>query len=286
MTEIKGIDVSSWQNEIDWSKVKADGIDFAMIRVGTGTNQDKYFITNINSAIKNNINCGVYLYSYATTTDMAKKEAEFVLKCISPYKITFPVVYDIEDKVQHNLSNKQRTDLIEAFCSTIENGGYKAGIYTSLSWFNTMLDLSRIEKYEKWVAQWNAAKCSFAGEVSIWQNSSTGRVSGIKGNVDTNICYKDYLNINSNINKSYSNKVTPANTDMNIKRTGKKINLTKTPLFISSEVKAYSAIITGTYWIYDEKIINSRVRITDNEASVSKLPIEQNVIGFINISDA
>ncbi len=192
MTELKGIDVSSWDGNIDWFKVKQAGIQFAMIRVVSGTNVDKFFANNIIAATKNNIPCGVYVYSYATTPEMAKKEAELALHSISPYKITLPVVYDIEDKAQHNLTNAQRTNLIVAFCSAVQAVGYKAGVYSSLSWFNSMFDLKLIEGYEKWIAQWGVNKCSYSGQYSLWQTTDSGKVPGIQGNVDLNICYRDY----------------------------------------------------------------------------------------------
>ncbi len=295
MLELKGIDVSAWQGNIDWAKVKADGIQFAIIRVAAGTNIDRYFVNNIVSAIKNNISCGVYVYSYASTPEMAKEEAEVAIKAISPYQISYPVVFDIEDKVQHNLTNSQRTDIVEAFCSVVKAAGYKPGVYSSLSWFNTMFDLNRLKDYDKWVAQWGPSKCSFKGDnLALWQHSDSGSVSGIIGNVDLNICYKDYLNSET---KTPDAKPTPvpqnkkpvqsssAPNQTTIKA-GTKLSLNGVPLFSSATSKTPASVLKGTYWVYDDQVISSRVRITNKAENVGKLPASNYVTGYIKQSDA
>ena len=172
MAKTKGIDVSKWQGEIDWKKVKYSGIIFAIIRAAAGQKKDKKFISNIKNATKAGILCGVYLYSYATTIAEAKAEAEFLLNIIKPYKITYPVYYDIEDTVQARLTNAQRTDLICAFCNTIQKNNYIAGIYASTSWFKNKFNLNRLKKYEKWIAQWYTTSPSYDGAYGMWQYSS------------------------------------------------------------------------------------------------------------------
>ncbi len=311
MEPLKGIDVSAWQGDIDWQKVKADGIQFAMLRVCAGTNVDRYFVRNIQAAAKNNIPCGVYVYSYATSTDMAKKEAEVALKAIAPYKIDYPVVYDIEDKAQQSLTNTQRTDLIEAFCKRVQEAGYLAGVYSSLSWFKTNFVLGRLLKYEKWIAQWGPSKCSFSGDFSIWQNSDSGRVAGISGNVDTNICYVDYLNkkvqqptqpdqpVNNTVQQpsSAATGQAPSTTPVSAKppqtqtapspllKAGTRLTLKNVPLYASATAATKASDVNGTYWVFDGVVLNGRIRITNKVENVGKAPIGIFVTGFINQTD-
>ncbi len=286
MLALKGIDVSSWQGYIDWEKVKGDGIQFAILRVSAGTNLDRYFVNNILGATKNNIPCGVYVYSYAATPAMAEQEAEFVLHAISPYSITYPVFFDIEDKVQHNLTKGKRTDIVEAFCQKVQGAGYTPGVYSSLSWFKSYLDLTRLTNYEKWVAQWGVQQCSFAGDFGLWQNSDSGKVAGIQGNVDMDVCYKDYAN-NTNPKPVPPPAQPPASTPTPTpgSQAGRKLILKNVPLFASAKAKTSASTVTGTYWVYDDGVTNGRIRITNSANSVGKTPAAQNVTGFINQSD-
>lgn len=190
----RGIDVSKWQGKVNWEQVKDDGIKFVMLGLGRYRNgkgyPDPYFKYNIEGALKQNIKVGVYLYSEATTVAQAKAEAKYVLGQIEGYKISYPVAFDIEDSSQQRLTTKQRTDITIAFLQIIEDAGYYPMIYASQNWFNTSMDLGRLEKYDKWVACWSS-KVSFT-PTSIWQYSSTGRVKGISGAVDLDVSYKDY----------------------------------------------------------------------------------------------
>lgn len=214
--EYKGIDVSKWNGEIDWRKVKNAGIDFAIIREGYGKespNQiDKKFEENYNGAKNSGVNVGVYHYSYANSSNNAIKEAEFCLKNIRDKQIDYPVIFDIEDKEQLKLNNRQRTDIIRAFCNEIENAGYYAMFYCNLNWLNNYLIKDELlPKYDLWLAQWNCNKPY--NSCGIWQYSSCGKIDGISGNVNMDISYKNYSEIiknkglngisNSN-NKSYS----------------------------------------------------------------------------------
>lgn len=283
MPQIKGIDVSSWNGDIDWKKVKSDGIEFAFIRVGTATNLDKKFIKNIQGAANNAIKCGVYHYSYAQTAESAIAEAKFVLNAVKPYKLAYPIMYDIEDKVHHELTTAQRTDLVEAFCGVIMSSGYNTGVYTSLSWFNTMLDLKRLQKYDKWVAQW-AEKCTFKSAYTIWQNSNKGKISGINGDVDLNLGYKDYA---AGVPSKPVAKPPVSVQPEGIKKydAGTKLSLQSVNLYATSLSNEKAAEITGEYWVYDGQILNGRIRITNSESRVNKVTAAQNVTGFIRISD-
>ncbi|MEG0615464.1 MAG: GH25 family lysozyme, partial [Oscillospiraceae bacterium] len=157
---------------------------------GTGY-LDPKFSYNISEAQRLGIFVGVYHYSYAKTAEEAAAEAKFLLKVISPYKLSFPVAYDIEDACQNALNRQQKTDLICAFCEEIERSGYYAVVYSMLYWFKTAFDAKRLERYDKWVAQWSS-KCSCTEPYGMWQYSNKGRISGISTNVDLDIAYKNY----------------------------------------------------------------------------------------------
>lgn len=197
MAQYRGIDVSKWNGTIDWNRVKAAGIDFAMIRAGYGKehpNQiDKKFKQNIEGAQAAGIPVGVYHYSYADSVEDAKKEAQFCLKIIAGYQLGFPVVYDIEDREQLRLTNSQRTELCKAFCEEIENNNYYAMIYTNPNWLDNYLIRDELKPYDLWLAHWGVDKPKY--ECGIWQTTDKGRVDGITTNVDLDISYVDYPSI-------------------------------------------------------------------------------------------
>lgn len=192
--EYKGIDISKYQGDIDYTKVKNDNIKFVIIRIGYGmyeNQKDPKFETNYSEAIKNNLPVGVYIYSYAKTKEEAKKEAEVTLKWLGGRKLNLPVYYDIEDKSQTTIDKSTLTEICETFCTKIEEKGYWAGIYANKYWLNTHIDAERLEKkYTIWVAQYNTQN-TYKGTYDMWQYSSKGKVNGINGNVDMNILYKD-----------------------------------------------------------------------------------------------
>ena len=189
----KGIDVSEFQGQIDWDKVKADGIEFAILRVGFGmdvtSQDDKYIERNISECEKLNIPYGVYLFSYANTVDKAKSEAEHTLRLIKGHTLTMGVWYDIEDnKTSGSVSKETLTNIINTYCNTIKNAGYNVGIYASLNWLNNKIEASVQDKWSVWVAQYYT-ECQYKKDYIIWQYSSSGKVDGISGNVDMNYFY-------------------------------------------------------------------------------------------------
>jgi len=196
--EMKGIDVSKWNGVIDWNEAKKDGVEFAIIREGYGKKDpkqiDKKFYDNYNGAKAAGIHVGVYHYSYADSVEDAVKEAQFCLENIQGLDLDFPIVFDIEDKEQLKLNTRQRTDIVKAFCSEIEKAGYYAMFYCNLNWLNNYLYRDELlPKYDLWLAQWNSA--SAGAPCGIWQKSDCGHISGISGNVDIDIAYKDYPSI-------------------------------------------------------------------------------------------
>ena len=207
----KGIDVSAWQGNVDWEKVKASGIDFAIIRCGYGSDiksqDDKKWARNVAECERLGIPYGVYLYSYADTDAKAKSEADHVLRLLKGHNPDYPVYYDLEDKV---VEKSGRTAIIrraDIFCSAIEANGYEAGIYANLNWWNNKLNSSILDKYDKWIAQWYS-KCEYKGEYRLWQCTSDGNVPGINGRVDLNF---EFFSENTIIDvKDYTAMVTKA----------------------------------------------------------------------------
>lgn len=196
--EFKGIDVSKWNGNINWDKVKSAGINFAIVREGYGKRDprqvDKKFKDNINGAKSVGIHTSVYHYSYADSVEDAINEARFCLENIEGFKLEYPIIIDVEDKEQLKLNNRQRTDIVKAFCSEIEKHGYYAMFYCNLNWLNNyLLKDELLPKYDLWLAQWNIDKPSCT--CGIWQYSSTGKIDGIDGNVDLDVSYKNYPEI-------------------------------------------------------------------------------------------
>ena len=187
---LKGIDVSYWQHNINWKKVKASGVDFAILRCGYGANtsskDDSTFAANVAGCKKYGIPYGVYLYSYANTVSAASDEADHALRLLRANKcnLQYPVYYDLEDKKVAKASNATIVKMANKFCSKLQSNGYPAGVYANLSWWQNKL--SGLNNYDRWVAQW-ANKCTYGREYSIWQCTSSASVSGISGRVDANL---------------------------------------------------------------------------------------------------
>lgn len=194
-TGMKGIDVSSWQEAIDWQKVKNSGVKYAMIRASFSDDKvDKTFEYNIVEAAKAGINVGVYHYCYALNAEEAKAEAKHFIRTISPYKITYPVVLDLEDVSQTSLDKETINEIAQVFIKEIKNAGYYPMIYSYSNWYESYMDMKALN-CEVWVAHWNVPQPSYKGGYGIWQYSSKGLVSGIDGYVDLNACFKDYEKI-------------------------------------------------------------------------------------------
>lgn len=211
----KGIDLSSHNGSINMSYVKSSGIEFIILRLGYRKNKnniDKKFYENYNKAIQLGIPIGVYIYSYALNANDALKEAEFVINTVKDLKLEYPIFIDMEDadnyKVKNNVNYSTCIDICETFCNYIENHGYYVGIYANLDWLNNKINNSRLDKFDKWVAQWSK-NCTYKKEFGMWQYSSKGTILGIKGNVDLNYAFKDYPSIIKNANL---NSLTPKST--------------------------------------------------------------------------
>ena len=202
---IKGIDVSKWQGDINWTKVKNDGINFAIIRAGygnTASQKDPKFDYNMNEAAKAGIDRGVYWYSYAKTVEEAYKEADACYSVIKGYNFEYPLMFDIEDSSQAALSTATVSAIVEAFCKRMEERGYYVSIYSYASFLSTKIYASVLTRYDVVVAHYNVSTPRFTLPYGIWQYSSTGSVNGITGNVDLDYAYKDYPYLISKYHKN------------------------------------------------------------------------------------
>lgn len=192
---IREIDVSHWQGNIDWSKVKAAGIQFAIIKAGgsdDGFYTDSKWEANYKGAKANGIAVGAYYFVGPKCVNAAagKADAERFIQLLKGKQLEYPVFMDNE--AQPASAKAGITEATIAFCETMEAAGYFVGIYGSTdSGFHKRMDDSRLTAYTHWVAQY-ASKCTYSGSYGIWQHSSSGRVSGISGNVDMDLSYVDY----------------------------------------------------------------------------------------------
>ena len=200
---MRGIDVSAYQGVIDWKQVRAGGISFAIIRCGFrayGSGQlsyDSYFDRNIREAQAAGIKVGVYFYSSAVNVEEAREEANFVLSKIRGYSLQLPVFIDMESPADGRaigISVQTRTDIVKAFCSTVQAAGYRAGVYANKTWFNSYMNTPELTQYTIWLAHWvNASRSDYSRtRHDIWQYTSSGSVPGINGRVDMNISYVRY----------------------------------------------------------------------------------------------
>lgn len=219
--EIKGIDVSSYQGTIDWKKVSDYGMGFTIIRITEKGNKiDSKFEANYTGCTKYKIPVGVYKYSYATTVDQIKAEANAVIKTLNKRTLQYPIFLDIEDKCQVNLPKDLMMKMINAFKDIVIKAGYKFGIYCSYSWFKDKLPADA-KKYDCWVARYPAndtgdlqerLRVSASNGVIGWQYSSQCTIPGIPNKVDRNVFYKDYSQVSTgNSTNSSTNNSSDTN---------------------------------------------------------------------------
>ena len=225
MTKLRGIDVSEHQGVINWEKVKGN-IDYAMLRAGYGRNNiDKQFIRNIKECNRLGIPVGIYWFSYAWSVEMAKNEAKYALEAIKPYRVYYPISFDLEyDTLNYakkngvTINERLATDMINAFCSVIEQNGYKAMNYANPDFINNKFYNSEV-KYPLWLAWYGVSEDKAkAYNPSMLQYSESGSISGIGTNsVDLNYCYEDFLKSNFVLENATTKNVT---TELNIRKEG------------------------------------------------------------------
>ncbi len=286
MAETRGIDVSEYQGNIDWQTVKNSGIDFAMLRCGYGrfpSQKDDRFEQNYTNAKKAGVNVGSYLFSYATSVDNAREEAENCLRFLEGKQFEYPIAYDIEAPSQQRMSAEEVSEIADTFCRTLENRGYYVSIYANLFFLNNKLTDAIKSRYDIWLAQW-ARLPSYNGNFGMWQYSATGTVRGINGSVDLDISYKDYPSImrRNSLNGFSSSPPAPPEP---IIQTGRRVTLSGVPIYSTSVIRRVSARVSGTYYIWDSEVVNGRVRITTRQSFAGRRPAAFFVTGWVNTYD-
>lgn len=201
-TSFVGVDISKYQDHVDFNKLKKAGVDFCMIRVGArgyGTGQlilDEYFQENMKRATDAGLDIGVYFFSQAITQDEVMEEANMVLEYIADYKVTYPVAFDMEyienDTARvEQLSKEEKTEIAKTYMDTIKAAGYTPILYGKKEWLITELDLSELEDYDVWLSQYEDIP-DYPYEFTMWQYTNQGNIDGISGKVDLNISFIDY----------------------------------------------------------------------------------------------
>lgn len=192
--QIKGIDVSEYQGNIDFETVRKDGIGFVIIRAGYGreiSQKDVCFERNYVNAKAAGLPIGAYWYSYAESAEDAVREAKACLEVIKGKQFEYPIYFDLEEQNQFAKGKDHCSSLVKAFCNTLEKAGYFAGLYISRSPLQTHITEEVANRYSLWVAEYGD-KCNYVGTYDMWQYSSRGSVNSISGNVDMDCCYKDF----------------------------------------------------------------------------------------------
>lgn len=223
----KLIDLSHHNGTVDFSKVKASGVQGVIIRAGYGnSNVDTKFHEYMQGAIAQGLHIGVYWFGYASTVAQAQTEAKLCIDTISQYKgkIDFPIYYDWEDdsynyikKTYGITATKQLvSNMTDAFCKYCESQGWWSGFYSNPNYLANYYTDTLKFRYALWVANY-ADKCSYTGSYGIWQYSEKGSVSGITGNVDLDYCYVDYPKIikNGGFNGYSKSDTSTYNYDVN-----------------------------------------------------------------------
>lgn len=195
---VRGMDVSTYQGNIDFDKVKKSGIDFVILRCGTTNGKDNRFEENYIKAKAAGLGVGCYYYTYAKSIEDAENDAINVLSWIEGKQFEYPVYFDIESNNSTLSATKYATEICFTFIDMLTQNGWYCGIYCNEDWLENYLDRELVESStEIWYARW-----TLSGEPSLdysqygmWQYSSTGSCDGIKGDVDLDICYRDYPKI-------------------------------------------------------------------------------------------
>lgn len=196
MTKLVGVDVSKYNGYPNWKKAKSDGVQFAILRLGSGYGGgyvDKTFEYNYRECKKAGIGVGVYVASYLNIS----AEIDMTLKALKGKQLEYPVYFDIEDFSLNGRSytNTQLTNYTVRFCSEVERAGYYVGIYSNKAFLDSRLYWERIKKYDIWIAHWNK-NINYSGKYGMHQYTNQGQWKGIpstgEGGVDTNWCFVDY----------------------------------------------------------------------------------------------
>lgn len=296
----KGIDVSTYQGNIDWKKVKAAGIEYAIIRAGYGNSakqKDKCFDTNVKNAKAAGIKIGAYWFSYATSVAEAKVEADAFAEVIKGIEFELPIFYDYEyDSIDYakkkgiTITKKLASDIVIAFLDRMKAKGYSVANYVNPDLIQNAFD-NRISKYDTWMAHYTKyikdadirKQYTYDGfKVIGWQYTGEGTVNGISGNVDMNVFYIDVKEPKkATISTVATTTTTASNTSTSLKA-GQAVALSNTPIYNTASTASVASRRTGTYYLWDAKPINGRIRITNTAARVG---VANQVTGWMNVSD-
>ena len=190
-----GIDISKWQRGFDFDKALSEGVEFVILRGAYATNKDSCFDDFYSKCKAKGIPVGAYHYSMAKTVEEAKKEAEFMLSILQGKQFEYPIYIDVEDKVQAALGKDLLTNIIQTYCNVLEKAGYYAGIYSTYLFLRDNTHIEKLERYDKWIAQWSK-KNTCPIEYGMWQFGGetnkirTNKVAGVT--CDQNYAFMDY----------------------------------------------------------------------------------------------
>ncbi len=193
----KGIDISCFQPNVDFKKVKASGIDFVILRAGYGkerSQKDETFEKHYADAKKAGLNVGAYWYSYAESNGEAETEAKVCIDCIKGKKFEYPIFFDLEEKSQLSKGRTFCDGIVKTFCGELEKAGYFAGLYISRSPLQSNISSDVAKRYALWVAEYGD-KLNYSGNYGMWQYTSCGTVNGINAKIDMDYSYVDYPKI-------------------------------------------------------------------------------------------
>lgn len=299
--ELKGIDVSHWQGDIDWQLVKNSGVEFAIIKAGgsdDGFYTDSKFESNYAGAKAVGLPIGAYYFvgkDFVSSAD-GKADADRFIEILKGKSFEYPVYLDIEST---NPKDKEGvTDAAISFCRQMENAGYFVGIYGSdIGTFRTRLDNERLDNWTKWVANYSHEP-SYVTDYKMWQHSSKGNIAGIQGNVDLNICYADYPTIiKAGGFNGCSSKEEPANEVVIHKHNvGETVEFNEIfascdskealkPLYTSGKITDIREgrnpylINEGMGWINDNSIVTNTVKTYTVQTNDSLWKIAQEQLG-------
>lgn len=188
----RGVSVSKYQGEIDWAAAAADDVSFAMIRMGYLDSLDPTFDANMREAAASGIQTGVYLYSQALDVDRAVKEAQFAVRTAKDYRVSYPIAMDVESAYISGLSRQELTDIVNAFCRTVEEAGYHPVVFGYNDWLVNKMDTSQIP-YDIWYARYGTVN-TYPNR-TIWQCTDSGTVDGIEGPVCLELAFTDYSQV-------------------------------------------------------------------------------------------
>lgn len=190
----RGVDVSHWQGEIDWQTAAQNDVDFVMLGTRYQGKEDPLFQQNARDAAAAGVKIGAYIYSYATTVEMAEQEADFVLNIVRDHPISYPIAFDAENAdTLGSLPKDEISAIVHAFCKKISDAGYYPILYANDYWITNKLDMDALSQYPVWVAAYERP-AKYKNPV-MWQGTESGNIEGISGGVDIDLQFKDFSSV-------------------------------------------------------------------------------------------